>query len=108
LIAVAITAGASRVASDPLCVHAIAITPAGTTEPVSLVLLRGRRPSPKFRRVGSCITLYEACSAFTRVTACTLAESPKATLYTEGFADFVTSIDAPIATGWSEPVPGRV
>ena len=32
----------------------------------------------------------------------------KATLYTEGFVDFVASIDAPIATGWSEPVPGRV
>ena len=67
-----------------------------------------RRPSPKFRRVGSCITFYEACSAFTHVTACTLAKSPKATLYTEGFADFVTSIGAPIATGWSEPAPGRV
>ena len=78
------------------------------TESDSLVPFRHRRPSPKFRRVGSCITLFEACSAFTRVTACTLAESPKATLYTEGFADFVTSIDAPIATGWSEPVPGRV
>ena len=67
-----------------------------------------RQPSPKFGRVGTCITCYEACSAFTHVTACTLAESPKATLYTEGFVDFVASIDAPIATGWSEPVPGRV
>jgi hypothetical protein len=28
------------------------------------------------RRVGSCITLFEACSAFTRVTAYMLAESP--------------------------------
>ncbi len=41
-----------------------------------------RRPSPFLRRVGFRITLFEACSAFTRVTACTLAESPKATLYT--------------------------
>ena len=31
----------------------------------------------------------------------------KATLYTEGSNDFVTSIAASIATGWSEPVPGR-
>lgn len=34
------------------------------------------RPSPKFRRVGSHITLFEACSVFTRVTACLLAKSP--------------------------------
>src|SRR5439155_24083063 len=27
-------------------------------------------------RVGSCITIFGACSAFTHVTACTLAESP--------------------------------
>jgi hypothetical protein len=30
------------------------------------------------------------------------------TLYTEGSDDFVTSAAASIATGWSEPVPGRV
>ena len=77
MIAVAITAGASRVASDPLCVHAIATTPAGTKEPVSLVPLRCLRPSPKLRRVGSCIELFEACSAFTHVTACTLTKSLK-------------------------------
>ena len=39
-----------------------------------------RRPSPYDRRVGSHITCFEACSAFTRVTACLLAESPDATL----------------------------
>jgi hypothetical protein len=31
-----------------------------------------------------------------------------AALYTEGFNGFVTSAAASIATGWSEPVPGRV
>ena len=31
-----------------------------------------------------------------------------ATLYTEGFSSFVASAAALIATGWSEPVPGRV
>src|SRR5205807_9352241 len=36
-----------------------------------------------------------------------LAESPKATLYIRGSGSFVTSATAPIATGWSEPVPGR-
>ena len=30
-----------------------------------------------------------------------------ATLYIEGFSGFVTSTAASIATGWSEPVPGR-
>ena len=33
------------------------------------------------------------------------AESPKATLYTEGFDRFVTSPLAPIATGWSDQLP---
>jgi hypothetical protein len=31
-----------------------------------------------------------------------LAKSPKATLYTEGSGDFVASITAPIASGWSD------
>jgi len=48
-----------------------------------------------------------ACSAFTRVSAYRLAESPTATLSIGGFSGFVTSAAAPIATGWSEPVPGR-
>jgi hypothetical protein len=61
-----------------------------------------QRPSPKFSGVGFRITLFEACSAFTRVTACMLAESPVATLYTRGFVEFVASPDAPIATGWSD------
>jgi hypothetical protein len=30
-----------------------------------------------------------------------------ATLYTRGFSSFVASTTAPMATGWSEPVPGR-
>jgi len=31
-----------------------------------------------------------------------------ATLYTGGLGGFVTSTAAPIAAGWSDPVPGRV
>src|SRR5438876_12214771 len=34
------------------------------------------RPSPNTRWVGSCINRFEACSAFTHVTACMLAKSP--------------------------------
>jgi hypothetical protein len=60
------------------------------------------------RRVSSCINFFEACIAFTLVTACKLAKSPKATLCTRGSSSFVTSTTALIATGWSEPVPGRV
>lgn len=61
-----------------------------------------RRPSPLFKRIGSCITLFEACSTFTQVPACVLAKSPKATLYIEVLS-MVDSISiAPIATGWSD------
>src|SRR5437762_1521247 len=55
----------------------------------------------KGRRVGLRIVLFEACSAFTRVTACTLALSPIRDTLTEGFSHFVTSMTAPIASGWS-------
>src|SRR5262249_45437815 len=41
----------------------------------SLVLPHRLRPSPYLRRVDSCVILFEACSAFTFVTACMLAES---------------------------------
>jgi len=56
-----------------------------------------------FARVGSHISRFGACSAFTHVAACLLAEPPEAALSTEGFGEFVTSLTAPIATGWSEP-----
>src|SRR6202140_3077521 len=55
----------------------------------------------KGRRVGLRIVLFEACSAFTRVTACTLAPSPIRDARSEGFSYFVTSIAAPVASGWS-------
>src|SRR5262245_12614577 len=42
----------------------------------SLVLSPQRRPSLDTRRVGSCVNRFEACSAFTHVTACMLAKSP--------------------------------
>src|SRR5258707_6617709 len=52
-------------------------------------------------RVGLRIVLFEACSAFTRVTACTLALSPIRDTHSEGFSHFVSSIAAPVASGWS-------
>ena len=42
----------------------------------SLVPLHRRRPSLCNSQVGSCNCFFEACSAFTHVMACTLAESP--------------------------------
>src|SRR5207245_9826301 len=53
-------------------------------------------------RVGLHIVLFEACSAFTRVAACTLALSPVRDTLIEGFSHFVTSMTAPIASGWSD------
>src|SRR5271168_4717197 len=53
-------------------------------------------------RAGLHIDLFEDCSAFTRVAARTLALSPIVTRYTEGFSHFVTSMTAPVASGWSD------
>src|SRR5450631_3031174 len=44
---------------------------------------------------------YKACSAFTHVAACTLALSPSRDTLTRGFSHFVTSMTAPVASGWS-------
>src|SRR5215470_1535148 len=52
-------------------------------------------------RVGLRIVLFDACSAFTRVTACTLALSSIRDTLSEGSRYFVTSIAAPAASGWS-------
>src|SRR4051812_3184401 len=50
-------------------------------------------------RVGLRIVLFEACSAFTRVMACTLAPSPIRDTLPEGFSHFVSSMTAPVASG---------
>src|SRR4030081_2328707 len=52
-------------------------------------------------RIGLHIFLFEACSTFTRVAACTLALLPNRDTLIEGFSHFVTSMTAPIASGWS-------
>ena len=76
LIRPAITAGASRVAPDPLCLHAVATTPAGPMELIRSLLLHRLRPSPDYSWVSSCIISFVACSAFTHVTTYRLAKSP--------------------------------
>jgi hypothetical protein len=81
LIPTAITAGASRVASGLLCVHAIAITPAGPMKLVrsSISIVCGL-PCVTVRSAPA-IVFFGACSAFTHVMACTLAESPSDPLH---------------------------
>ena len=84
------------------CVHAVATTPAqrlGASSarfPSCISLPRyGSRVSPR-------IDLFEACSAFTCVTACTLTLPPYfVARFTEGFNRFVTSTVAPVASGSS-------
>src|ERR1700759_4710208 len=72
------------------------------------LLISPRRVSlpRKGHRVGLHIVLFEACSTFTRVAACTLARSPIRDPLIEGFSHFVTSMTAPIASGWSESPGG--
>jgi len=53
-------------------------------------------------RVGLRIVVFEVCSAFIRVAACTLALSPIRDTLIEGFSHFVTSMTALIASGWSD------
>src|SRR5271163_1264371 len=56
----------------------------------------------KGRRVGLHIVLFGACSAFTQVAACTLARSPIRDPLSRGFRHFVSSMPAPVASGWSD------
>src|SRR5258705_13362880 len=83
------------------CVHAVATTPAQRLGVLLRSVTQTYQPSPKGCRVGLRIVLFEACSAFTRVTACTLALSPIRDTHSEGFSYFVTSTAAPVASGWS-------
>jgi hypothetical protein len=76
LIPTAITAGAFRVASGLLCLHAIAITPAGPMELVrSSISIVSGLPCVTVRSAPATL-FFGACSAFTYVMACTLAELP--------------------------------
>ena len=75
------TGRASRVAAIPLF-HACRRHYPGEINRCSRRSLPGRcQPSPYERRVGSRIIRFEACSAFTRVAARMVAESPLATLF---------------------------
>src|SRR5471030_3113177 len=63
---------------------------------------RGRRGLLLLHRSGlSPHTPCQSPGALTRVAACTLALSPIRDTLIEGFSHFVTSMTAPIASGWS-------
>ena len=107
LIPTAITAGTSRVSYGPLRLHAVANTPAGRMEFVrSYDSIRFGLPR---NRGGSAPALVFSRPA-QRLLTLRPARSPSrlATLCTRGFSSLVASTAALIATGWSEPVPGRV
>ena len=85
----------------PSYVHAIANIPAESPS-AGVARFLGYCSLPrKLGRVGFRITLFETCSAFTHVTACTLAKSPKVTLTPKASVAY-PSATAPIATGWSD------
>src|SRR6202171_1243292 len=101
-----ITAGASRVASGLLCVHAVAITPAGSMELIrSSISIASGLPRVTVRSAPVIVFSGPAQRSLTLRPA--RSRSRLATLYTESSDSFVASAAASIATGWSEPVPGR-
>jgi hypothetical protein len=107
LIRTAITAGTSRVAPGPLCLHAVANTPAGRTEFVrSYDSIHFGLPT---NGGGSAPALVFSRPA-QRLLTLRPARSPSrlATLCTRGSSSFVAPTAALISTGRSEPVPGRV
>ena len=74
----------------------------------SLVRFHQLRPSLVIGGVGSCVNVFEPAQRSLTLRPARLPSRLFATLYTRGFSSFVASTAAQIATGWSEPVPGRV
>ena len=93
---------------EPPCVRAVPTTPADRNGCICRLLPRLTRPSPISGRVGIRIVTFEACSGFTRVTARTLAQPPKAAFVTRlrrsrlpGHA--ARQLPAQSTTRWVEP-----
>src|SRR5439155_16722110 len=87
--------------SIPVCMHAVATTPAEPLGPSFVFPNDGGLPpdsagsasaSPFSRPARRSLALRPACSP----------GRPSATLSIEGSVEFVASLDAPIATGWSD------
>ncbi len=65
----------SRVAAGLLCAHVLTHTPAIRTRCLLRSLPAPWQPSPCLNRVGVRIALFEACSVFTHIRTCSLADS---------------------------------
>src|SRR5512134_652677 len=63
--------------ADFPCMHAVANTPMESVGASFARFPTSRSLPPIDSRVGFHIALFETCSAFTRVTACILAKSPR-------------------------------
>ena len=90
-----------------LCVCMLSPLPRQVRETKSLMTNPSTSAFPKFRmgrllhyRFRGLLSVHSRYGLQTRQVA-------YATLYTGGLGGFVTSTAAPIATGWSDPVPGR-
>ena len=85
------TGRASRVATNPLLHTCHRQYPGGTGRCSRRSLPDRWQPSPFQRRVGFRIVRFEACSAFTRVVACVVAEPPEAALCHRSASDDVVT-----------------
>jgi hypothetical protein len=98
--------GASRVASGLLCLHAIAIIPAGPMELArSFLSIVSGLPCEIVRSAPAIIVSGPARRLLTLWPA--RSRGRLATLSIESSDGLVASAAVSIATGWSEPVPGR-
>ena len=92
--------------SDDFLFHACRRHYPGGTVGCCRYPVQRRRPSPKTRRVGFRIILFEACSAFTRVPACMFAQSPEVT-FTQSTSPHLLPPAAPWLLPAERPI-GRV
>jgi hypothetical protein len=94
---------ASRVDPSLLCAHAIANTPVSLCGARIARFPRSRRPSLVSHQLGVHITLFEACSAFTHVMACALADRLFSDLLLRRLRpQQLPATSAPVASGWSD------
>src|SRR6266404_6243906 len=108
LIRTAITAGTSRVAHGPLCLHAVANTPAGRMEFIRSYGFHFASAFPETRAGRLLHHYFRGLLSVHSRYGLHARRVALATLCTRGFSSLVASTAALIATGWSEPVPGRV
>jgi len=77
-------------------------------EAIRSCVLHRHRPSLHSSQVGSCIELFEACSAFTHVTACTLAKSPSRPSTPEAPAASLPPLPLRLLPGGANQFPGEI